>query len=301
MPGLTDWFEIFKAGTHTNSEGKKSTWTIEDLDKIVNNFSSPVPCVLGHPKSSDPAFGWADIVKREGEHLYAKCNKTVEAFENAVKEGLFPNRSISIDKETGRINHIGFLGAVLPGVEGLAPIEFNSQDSGEIIEFSSAQTQNNEALKFANDEISRLAQDVEALKSENKALKEQLVKNEFEINRKNHDIFCDELVKSGNLTPAQKNYAVEFMCKMDNSNIVEFSSIDNKKTALDHFKDFLKTLPQQVEFGQMQKPQNTYEFSNPQELAQQAELYMKDMAEQGKSIDFETAVKEVYQKGENNE
>jgi len=136
--GLKDWFPVFKAGTHKDSKGREHTFTTSDLDKIVASYNSDqeAPCVIGHPEDDHPAFGWIESVKREGELLYAKCKDTVAEFEKAVKDGLYPNRSISINPNDFTINHLGFLGAVKPAIKGLGKIAFSQNDDIATFDFS---------------------------------------------------------------------------------------------------------------------------------------------------------------------
>jgi hypothetical protein len=152
--------EIFKAGTHTDSQGRTRTYTEKDLDQIVNSYKPAereAPLVLGHPKDNDPAYGWVEKLYRKGKSLFAKTKDEDPAFLKAVKERKFPKRSISLTEKL-RLNHIGFLGAALPAVDGLAEIAFNEKDEFAVIEFDeklnfendSAATHNNESGDGAN-------------------------------------------------------------------------------------------------------------------------------------------------------
>ena len=59
------FLEIFKTGTHTDSQGITGQYSAESLDKIVQNYknrlretpNSEAPVVLGHPETSDSAKG----------------------------------------------------------------------------------------------------------------------------------------------------------------------------------------------------------------------------------------------------
>jgi hypothetical protein len=145
--GLNDWFPVFRAGTHADSKGRKKTYTISDLDKIVENYQSSnsdfqeAPCVLGHPKNNDASYGWIEAVKREGNTLFAKCKDLVSEFSEAVQDGRFPNRSISLTPDL-RINHLGFLGAVQPAIKGLGKIEFSESQELETYEYMDFPTAN---------------------------------------------------------------------------------------------------------------------------------------------------------------
>jgi len=363
MPkGLKDWFEVFKTGTHKDSKGRETSWTKDDLDKMVNNFSE-APVVIGHPKSADPAFGWIGEVKRDGETLFAKCKDVVSEFEEAVKDGLYPNRSISVDRNTGIIKHVGFLGAVLPAVKGLEPIQFSEDEDAEVFEFMDSQTANRfdslgrilqglrdfmiekfglevtdkvlnqwdldyvkeakadtnpqEALSAfcqklvdninvevpaapvkneANAEFSQPVPDekdtvIAQLQADNKKLKGEMSQNEYSS-------FCESLLNEGKLTPVQKDYAFEFMSKLEETDSFDFADAGDKP-ALDHFKDFLKTLPVQVDLKEFAKPENADDAPvelTAKELANEAKVYQFEQAQSGVTISITEAVREVKKK-----
>lgn len=113
-----NWIQVFKSGTHRDSAGNERTWTNDDLDLIVKNFSEQVPVVLGHPKTDEPAYAWVCEVKREGDILFAKIDKVHPEFSNWVEKGLYRKISIALDADLN-LRHIGFLGAVNPAVKGL--------------------------------------------------------------------------------------------------------------------------------------------------------------------------------------
>lgn len=132
------WFEIFKAGQHTDSLGVERTYTENDLDGIVSKYN-PVnheaPLVIGHPKSNLPAYGWVDKIKRVGDRILALPKQVVPEFEEMVEKGLFKKRSVSFYPD-GSLRHIGFLGAMPPAIKGLKDVEFNADENEIIIEFS---------------------------------------------------------------------------------------------------------------------------------------------------------------------
>lgn len=138
---LDDHIEIFRAGSHTDSAGKSADWTTADLDEMVSNHSqaNAAPIVIGHPKTNDPAHGWVESLKRNGDVLLAKFHRINPEFKAAVEAGSYLNRSIRILKEAGglRLGHVGFLGAQLPAVGGLKPIDLNAADNTEFFDFES--------------------------------------------------------------------------------------------------------------------------------------------------------------------
>ena len=131
--GLSDWIEVFKAGSHTDSKGRGCTFTASDLDQMVSNLAlGAAPAVLGHPKHNDPAYGWvkADGAKREGNSLFVKFEDINPAFEASVNSGAYRNRSVSVvkDKDAGwRLQHVGWLGAAPPAIAGLTPLDYSAQ------------------------------------------------------------------------------------------------------------------------------------------------------------------------------
>lgn len=135
--GLDDWFEVFEAGPQTDSQGRTRTWTVEELDQMVANHRA-APFVCGHPKHDAPAYGWSAALKRVGNKLLTKGKQIHAAFEKGVQEGRYPERSVSITKDDSgfRIRHVGFLGAVPPAVEGLAPVQFSADADAYTYDFS---------------------------------------------------------------------------------------------------------------------------------------------------------------------
>jgi hypothetical protein len=137
--GLDDWIEVFKAGAHTDSAGRKAAFSTDDLDQMVANHAlGAAPAVLGHPKHDDPAYAWADGVKREGESLFVKFKDIQPAFAKGVESGAYRNRSVSVvkDKDHGwRLRHVGWLGAAAPAIDGLKPVEF-AGDEADALEFA---------------------------------------------------------------------------------------------------------------------------------------------------------------------
>lgn len=130
--GLSDWIEVFRAGTHTDSKGRGCTFTEADLDQMVSNLAlGAAPAVLGHPKHNDPAYGWVkpEGAKREGASLFVKFEDVNPAFAASVDSGAYRNRSVSVfqDKDAGwRLRHVGWLGAAPPAIDGLAPLDYSA-------------------------------------------------------------------------------------------------------------------------------------------------------------------------------
>jgi len=123
--------EIFRTGTHTNSNGDEKSWTEKDLDSIVSKYNPQeheAPIVIGHPKDNAPAYGWVEGLERKGSVLYAKIKDLVPEFVDIMKKGLYKKRSISLYPDM-TLRHVGFLGATPPAIKGLADIKFSEQEA----------------------------------------------------------------------------------------------------------------------------------------------------------------------------
>lgn len=134
-----DWFEIFRAGKHTDSKGNTAEFSAADLQSVVNNFKpKTAPLVIGHPDQNDPAWGWAAELKIEGDKLFARADDVATDFANAVESKRFPNRSVRLVKTANgyELGHIGFLGAKPPAVGGMQ-WQFNASDA-EAVSFEFA-------------------------------------------------------------------------------------------------------------------------------------------------------------------
>lgn len=130
-------FEIFRTGTHTSSNGFTKEYSLEDLEQIADNYNRSeheAPIVIGHPKSNAPAYGWIEKIFVEGDRLFAKAKDLAADFVQAVKDKKFKKRSISLTPDN-LLNHVGFLGATVPAVKGLADVEFNEDDDLTEFEF----------------------------------------------------------------------------------------------------------------------------------------------------------------------
>jgi hypothetical protein len=152
--GFDDYFEIFRGGKQTDSNGKDHNGD-QLIDKAIASFKPgehEPPIVIGHPAENAPAYGWIEDIKttfKDGvKVLLAKAKQVVPEFSAAVEQGLFKKRSASFYPD-GRLRHVGFLGAVPPAVKGLADIGFKEQ--GVVFEFEEKPKSKEEPImeKFA--------------------------------------------------------------------------------------------------------------------------------------------------------
>ncbi|SDQ17514.1 hypothetical protein [Pseudovibrio sp. Tun.PSC04-5.I4] len=146
----TKSIEVFRPGTFTSMAGTSFSATAEDLSALAARYdaaSNPVPVVVGHPKTNDPAYGWVQSFSydSDGERLIAEVGELDPAFAEAVEQGKFKKVSMSFFQPGASSNpagddlyprHIGFLGATAPAVSGLKPVEFAGGDEDTLtIEF----------------------------------------------------------------------------------------------------------------------------------------------------------------------
>lgn len=127
--GLTDWVEVFRAGTHRDSLGRTHTFSRAQLDEIVTNLQAgtPPPHVITHKELYSP-FRYGDVVeaRRDGDSLYVKSANIEPQFARLVEDGRLRDRSVRLARNDKglTLSHVAWLGAEPPAVEGMAPVQF---------------------------------------------------------------------------------------------------------------------------------------------------------------------------------
>ena len=295
---MNEWFEVFKIGEHTDSAGNKKDWTEKDLDNIVAKYNEQndheAPLVIGHPKSNDPAYGWVESLKRVGDRLLAKPKQVVKEFADAVKDGLYKKRSISLYPD-GTLRHIGFLGAVPPAIKGLKDLAFNDADKNPItIELEFEEAKDVDSLKLEIDTLKSQITEKKALENQLTEYKEKTTKltkdfedavaNRLEAEQKlsslylkqrklEYEQFLNEKLAYGNLTPAQADAIKSLLTSLEA--VQEFSE-GSKDTIIEQvfssFKEFVNTLPVQIPPAPSTADKNQQsdptEFSEPVKVAE---------------------------------
>ncbi|TNG92242.1 peptidase [Pasteurellaceae bacterium USgator11] len=145
--------EIFRAGTRKDAHGIEVTITRDDLQHVVENYSSDfheAPLVVGHPKMDAPAYGWVDKLVLDGDVLKAQPKDVDTEFAELVGSGKYKKISAAFYRPNGTSNpkpngwylrHVGFLGAMPPAVKGLKDPIFNDNEA-DVVEFSEWTTAN---------------------------------------------------------------------------------------------------------------------------------------------------------------
>ncbi|MCK9193869.1 MAG: hypothetical protein M0P19_08360 [Nevskia sp.] len=145
---------ILKTGTFTGSGSTEFTFSAADLKAIADNYDpkfGEAPLTVGHPKTDHPAFGWVDRLEFAAgpngtANLYAIPKTVPPEFSAAVERGAFKKISVALFGPSQAANpkpgsyylrHVGFLGAHVPAVPGLSPIEFAAAEAPAVsLEFS---------------------------------------------------------------------------------------------------------------------------------------------------------------------
>lgn len=299
-----NYCEIFKTGVHTSANGNKKEWTTGDLDKIVEKFNEKkptTPIVIGHPKSNNPAYGWVDSVKRDGEKLLATFKQVNNEFAEWVNKGLYKNRSISLYPDL-TLRHVGFLGAVPPAVKGLAEYQFEENQDYE--EYTELEERNDnvelEELQKQNQEFSEQISSKDAKIEE---LEKKIAEQEKEKRLAEHEQFAEELLKSGSITPAQKPIIVDFMEVCANQGTYDFAESE-EKDCLKAFKNLFKGI-KQIEFSEIatngkQKEADEIDFEDPKAIAKAIKKRKAEYAKEGKNVSEDVILAEL-KKGQGEE
>ncbi len=289
------WCEIFRTGIHKDSCGNKRVWTLEDLNKIKENFyrkNSDVPICCGHPKSSSPAYGWVEDLKIAGERLFASYKNVQPEFKEAVKKGLFKNRSISLNSDLS-LRHVAFLGGQLPAIKGLEQFCFSEiqSDSEIVINFSEKNRQNNENL-FG--EIAKKNEQIRLLQA-------KLAKSEKEKNENEFREFCDSAISKGHLLPSQKSSVINLLSACKNE-AVNFQD-GNEKSTTDLLKEFVLDLKQinfeETAAAEKLNPQVITDFNDTQSIKENIIALQKEYKGRGIFLNPAEALKKLKEKKTN--
>ncbi len=257
--------QIFKTGKHKDSKGRVHDWTVEDLDKIVyqaNNVHKDSPICVGHPQSNTPAYGWLTDVQRIGNGLYCKFKDVQKEFVEAVKKGLFKNRSLSLDGDLN-IRHLAFLGGQAPAIKGLEQFCFEDDSDAqniELTEFADIEDDENEKEREKMEKLEELQKQLDAKNSQIAELKKQLDEENAAKKRKEFEDFCDEAIEKGNLLPKHRESIINVLTACDDMKTFNFAD-GGEKSAVDTVKDFIGSL-QMINFKEIAKKDDAQGVQN---------------------------------------
>lgn len=276
------WIEVFKTGKHTDSSGHSTEYTTDDIEQIATIYNNSVqkdgsnaaPIVKGHPKSDDPAFGWVERLKVNGEKLLAKIKDIVPQFAEEVKAGRF--KKISIALYPGNLlRHVGFLGAMAPAVKGLKPVSF--ADKGDYVEFA-----NNSAQKKS---------ELEIVKLENEKLKEQLNILENEKKDSEYSEFINGLIDESKINMHQAKKLKSIFKKL-----AEKREYEEGESLIELVKEFAGSYATTNdlfnEFAQNDLPENDGQFLGKNTAPERLALHNKanSISKNNPNIPYEQAL-----------
>lgn len=255
------WDAIFRAGTHTDSQGRTRTFTAADLDRAVTTFSPDrreVPLCFGHPKDNAPAYGWVEGLRRVGDVLQAKYKQIPDTVRKVVDAGHFKQKSASFFAD-GSLRHVALLGAVPPAIEGLGPIQFGACE--EYFEYGFQEDTMDEIEKLKKELADAKAQLTDAetradtAEAEAKRLGAEVSAQQQEQRTKDRTVRFDGLVADSRVLPVDKDKVLEFAKALGDAGMeISFSASEGKKDLEAHFWDFLSIRPQHGLFTEFSAP-----------------------------------------------
>lgn len=273
MPGLTDWWDVFRCGTHTDHSGIQRTISAADIDRAIAAYEpGSAPLVVGHPRLSAPAYGWVAEFRRLGDLVQAKASQVAPEFAEAVRAGRWKKRSIAFGPDM-TFRHVGFLGAAAPAIKGLRDIVFADEEAFMEIENVEGQQPQAETAavqaepaaaeqKDGREEAQEDTSQLNALQSELKDVKSQLLRvieayeSERAKNRRaEFAAYVGGLVNEGRLHREAQSQVIEFMDALQASagGGAEFAEGDSDN--LKRFKTLLnEILIPRVEFAEVATP-----------------------------------------------
>lgn len=272
------YFEVFKAGNYP--QGKFTKEEVQELAKNYDPSFCEAPITLDHEQKG-PAYGWVDKLKEEDGMLKASFKDLSEDLKEFVNKGKYKKISVEIYRELeGKkpyLKAVSFLGASIPQVKGMEPVEFKEgesetyifetqtddepetedieelkntiQDLKQQVADFKEKAQNKDAIKELKTQVKNL--NIELAKFKDQAAgKDELAKKlqdlENTIRDKDFNEFIDSQISAGVLTPANKDAVLSILQGLDN-----VKKFDESSNSIEEFKAFLSALPKQVEFDEI--------------------------------------------------
>ncbi|MDD3012608.1 MAG: phage protease [Candidatus Gastranaerophilales bacterium] len=326
------FFEVFKAGKYPQGAFSQS-----DVEALANNYDPAfceAPITLDHEQKG-PAYGWVSGLKSDNGRLKASFRDVADELKDYVQAGKYKKISVEIYRELdGKkpyLKAVSFLGAAIPQVKGMDPVEFKEGES-EVYIFEMETDNPPEPEIKENPELIRLQEQVSEIesqiklftdKSENKeivvilqekvqAMSEQISKMQddsierqkaelelsrlrLQMRRSEFEQFLNEQIAYGNLTPNQRDLSLKILMVLDS--VPQFKQEDD---SIEEFKQLLKSLPKQVEFDEIatkkkqnQTQEDVLDFANASDESLEIYKEAKTLSEKEK-ISFKDALLKLY-------
>lgn len=270
---LVDWkflllpmkpIAVFRAGTHTDKDGVKRTYTQEQVDRIAEVYDPrklTAKIVVGHPEKNEPAYGDLIAAFTNGNWLNVLPRNVEKEFESHVNAGKYNGWSIGLlppghkDNPVSDSHYLYQLGAVppdmQPGVEGVQ-IGFTQGPEGIIyfhtpMKTNDSNTNSTQAEKPPTQQSTTTQTEDFATRQRDLDQREKALKDrEAELKKQEVEAFCNGLVKDGRLLPVDKDNLVAYLCA-EPSQVIAFTK--GKETVQlkgeEWLRDWLSRLPQQ--------------------------------------------------------
>lgn len=321
------FFDVFRAGKYP-----QGIFSAKDVETLAANYDPSfceAPITLDHEQKG-PAYGWVSGLKAENGKLKASFRDVAPELKDFVQLGKYKKISVEIYRELeGKkpyLKAVSFLGAAIPQVKGMDPVEFKEAESdvyvfeyeeedfkSEIAKLSeqikeieaqiqtfSEQTDKNKGLDLLQgliDKIQSFKDQISKFQSIDTArqkAEDELAKLKQQVKRSEFEQFLTEQITSGNLTPSQKEFSLNTLLALDS--VAKFE----EKDPVEDFKTFIKSLPKQVEFDEFatknkqdKKEPDVEVFENASEESLEVYKEVRTLAEK-ENIPFKDALLKLY-------
>lgn len=326
------FFEVFKAGKYP-----QGVFSSQDVEALAGNYDPKfceAPITLDHEQKG-PAFGWVSGLKSENGKLKASFRDVADELKDYVQAGKYKKISVEIYRELeGKkpyLKAVSFLGAAIPQVKGMDPVEFKEGESETYIfdmetekpEYKPEIVENQELVKLqeqvselesqiklfsgkkeTTEIVANLQEKVQEMSAQISKMQDDSIarqKAELELSRlrlqmrrSEFEQFLNEQIAYGNLTPNQRDLSLKILMVLDS--VPQFKQDDD---SVEEFKELLKSLPKQVEFGEFatkskQHPEADFvEFAGASEDSLEIYKEAKSLSEKEK-IPFKDALLKIY-------
>lgn len=259
---------IFRAGSHTATNGETRTYTEADIAAMAAVYRPELheaPLVVGHPALDAPAYGWVARLVASGADLYAEVTQTAPEFAEAWTKRLYQKLSAAFyppghpshpAPESGAyyLRHIGALGAQPPAVKGLRSAQFADPDAAGLlqVEFSETTTAPQGVPAVTPEQIAALKTEKEALQRELAAAHNALAAAAVAGNTATHAAYAENLAVEMRIPADKVGFVTALLDHAEPARLpgaaqaaqtVEYGEGDARKPLADHLREFLSGLP----------------------------------------------------------
>lgn len=130
---MPKWLSLMRTGSFRDRHGVLHRITGDIINRIAGNHrdDKPAHLIVGHPgKKEVPSFGIVGKLRAFKDELQFQVGQAVPEFEALVRKGFFKDVSAGLDSGLTKLNHIAFLSAQAPAIDGLTPIaEFSEMEN----------------------------------------------------------------------------------------------------------------------------------------------------------------------------